>query len=114
MQLPYKPTNVLLHRHGGKILEITEMRHQMDKPSGGYSRDSWYFMGRVQWEDGSGSTDKLSPIDVPMLCAETESGRQEINALCGLMMDYLGKHGEWSDEGKHKGWYANRKDRIAA
>jgi hypothetical protein len=110
LQLPYKPINVL-HRHGGKILEVTEMRHQTEKPSGGYSNDAWYFMGRVRWEDGSGGGDKLHPIDVPMLCSDTPEGQQEISALCELTMAYLHENGEWFDSKPHEGWYAHRRAR---
>jgi hypothetical protein len=114
MQLPYKPTNVL-HRHGGKILELTEIRHQTDKPSGGYSRDAWYFMGRVQWGDGKGDTNRLHPIDVPCLCSDTEEGMNEIRAISDLVMDYLHEHGEWCEGKPHEGWYAHdRKQRRAA
>jgi hypothetical protein len=114
MQLPYKPTNVF-HRHGGKITEVTEIRHQTEKPSDGYSRDAWYFMGRVQWDDGSGSDDRLHPIDPPMLCSDTPEGHAEISALGDVMMKYLSGHGEWSKSKPHQGWYAHdRKQRRAA
>jgi hypothetical protein len=109
MKLPYKPINVL-HRHGGKILELTEIRHQTEKPSGGYSRDAWYFMGRVQWDDGSGTGDKLHPIDMAMLCSDTQEGQQEINGLSDLMMAYLKANGEWR-ESKPQGWYAHDRKR---
>lgn len=113
MKLPYTPVNVL-HRHGGKILEITGIKHQVDKPRDGRSMDSWWFVGRVKWEDGSGSEAKESPIDVPMLCSDTESGMDEIRGLSDLMMDYLKTHGEWHEHGKHEGWYAHRKERSPA
>jgi hypothetical protein len=109
MKLPYKPTAVY-HRHGGKILEVTEIRHQTEKPSGGYSRDAWYFMGRVRW-DGSGTGDKLRPIDMPMLCSDTPEGQDEIRGLSDLMMAYLREHGEWFETNPHKGWYAHRRAR---
>ena len=111
MQLPYRPTNVF-HRHGGKIVEVVEIRIQKEKPSGGYSRDAWYFMGRVKWNDGSGSDDKLCPIDMPMLCTDTPYGHVEINGLSDLMMAYLNEHGEWR-KSKPQGWYAHRETKTA-
>ena len=113
MKLPYKPTS-LEHRHGGKILEIVEIKHQADKPRDGHSTDSWYFIGRVQWDDGSGDPTKLSPIDMLCICADSPEGHDEINTLSTLMMDYLNEHGEWCEKGSHKGWYAHRKVRSAA
>ena len=111
MELPYKPTNVL-HRHGGKITEVTEIRHQIGKPRDGYSTDAWYFMGKVEWRDGSGS-DKLHPIDVPCLCSDTDAGMAEIRDLSALVMDYLREHGEWR-ESKPEGWYAHRSEKRRA
>lgn len=107
IQLPYTPTNVL-HRHGGRILELTSIKHQADKPSGGYSRDSWYFMGRVQWDDGSGDVSKQRPIDMQRLCSDNAAGGDEIRGLSDLMMEYLREHGEWSEGKPHEGWYAHR------
>jgi hypothetical protein len=109
MQLPYTPTNVL-HRHGGRILEIVGIKHQTDKPRDGYSSDAWYFTGRVKWNDGSGDESKPQPIDAPMLCSDTEQGAAEIRELSDLMMVYLREHGTWCDaKSKHEGWYAHRK-----
>ena len=113
MQLPYKPINVF-HRHGGTIVEITGIRHQADKPRGGYSTDYWEWTGRVQWGDGSGDANRETHIDPGCLCSDTPEGGQEISDLCGLMMDYLREHGEWFEAGKHRGWYAHRKERSPA
>lgn len=113
MQLPYTPKNIL-HRHGGRVLEITGIQHQKDKPRGGYSRDYWEWRGRVRWEDGSGDTSKETHIDPRCLVTDSPEGHAEINELGGLLMDYLREHGEWFDDGKHKGWYAHRKERSAA
>lgn len=106
MQFPFKPTAVF-HKHGGRILEVTGIAHQVEKPRNGYSQDAWWFVGRVEWSDGSGSPDKLHPIDAPMLCADTPEGHAEINAMGDLMMAYLREHGEWRDA-KPRGWYAHR------
>jgi hypothetical protein len=106
MKLPYKPTNVF-HRHGGKIAEVTRIKIQKERPSGGYSRDAWYFIGAVKWSDGSGSCDS-HPIDPQCLCYEDEIGRAEVDALLGVMHSHLLEHGEWR-ESKPQGWYATRK-----
>lgn len=113
MQLPYKPKNVM-HRNGGKILEVTEIRIQLEKPTEGNSRDCWYFMGRVQWNDGSGQADKLHPIDMYSLCADDQAGQAEITELGAVMMAYLKEHGVWNDKGPHRGWYAHRTEKRRA
>ena len=112
IQLPFVPTDVL-HRHGGRILEITGIKHQVDRPRDGRSMDAWYFVGRVRWGDGSGDESKPSPIDAQMLCTDTEAGKADILALSSLMSDYLAKHGEWRKT-KPEGWYAHRKAKATA
>lgn len=98
------------------MLEITGIKHQTDRPRDGRSMDAWYFIGRVSWDDASGDVMKPCPIDVPMLCSDTEAGQQEIQDLSAVMMAYLREHGQWCDsKSKHEGWYANdRKVRSAA
>lgn len=105
MKLPYTPANVL-HRHGGKVTKITRIKIQMERPSGGHSQDCWYFIGAVEWFDGSGCEDH--PIDMRCLCADTPEGMEEIRGLSDLMMAYLADHGEWCDGKPHEGWYAHR------
>lgn len=114
IQLPYTPTNVC-HRHGGTVLEITGIKHQTDKPRDGRSMDAWYFIGRVSWDDASGDTKTTVPIDVPMLCSDTDAGLAEIHDLTEVMMAYLREHGEWCDsKSKHEGWFAHRKAKTSA
>ena len=109
MEFPYTPKNVL-HAHGGKIVEITGCGHKTDRPQLGYSRDWWFFIGRVQWDD-TGKLGERGHIEPGVLCGDTA----EINELLGAMNAYLRKHGEWCDsKSKHEGWYAHRKERIAA
>lgn len=113
MQFPFKPQHIV-HRHGGKIVEIKSMTHQVNKPSGGYSMDGWWFVGDVEWSDGTKSVNH--PIDPPMLCidGDNDAGRQEVSALREAMMGYLRDNGEWR-EAKPQGWYANnRKNRRTA
>lgn len=105
MQLPYKPDHVM-HRHGGTVTEIAEIKIQLESPSDGHSRDAWYFIGTVSWDDGTVS--KGHPIDVPMLCSDTDAGQVEIRKLADLVMAHLKQHGTWNRAGPHEGWYANR------
>lgn len=107
MQLPYKPQS-LFHSFGGRILEITKIVVQTERPSGGHSRDFWYFIGKIEWNDGSGKPDTLHPIDMYLLCCDDDTGRAEVRALSDLMMAHLNEHGVWNDKGPHQGWYANR------
>lgn len=107
MKLPYAPLD-LHHRHGGVILEIVGIKHQMEKPREGRSCDQWWFTGRVKWRDGSGNTTKLHPLDAQMLCSDTPRGQEEIIRLCALLSDYLAEHGAWYKKGPHEGWYAHR------
>jgi len=113
MELPFKPAHVL-HNHGGKVVEITGIGHKTDKPQSGYSRDYWFFIGRVQWDD-TGKIGDSGHIDIGWLCHDSPEGFEEIKGLAALMTDYLNKHGEWCDgKSKHEGWYAHRKERSAA
>lgn len=79
------------------------------KPRGGHSQDQWYFVGAVEWFDGSGKGRTDQPIDMPMLCSDTDEGAAEIKELSALMSDYLAEHGDWCEGKPHEGWYAHRK-----
>lgn len=103
LRLPCKPQAVF-HKWGGQILEITEIRHELCRPCGGHSRDTWAYHGTTRWTDGTVSTGAIQPVH---LCADTEDGHAEIAALEKLLMDYLAKHGEWRDA-TPRGWYARR------
>lgn len=110
MQLPVDLKHVL-HKHGGRIVRITKFTHETAKPTGGRSRDIWFFIGDVEWFDrgeqkGGKSTDlEIMPYS---LCYESEENRAEIDQLIDHMNEYLREHGEWCDsESKHEGWYAN-------
>jgi hypothetical protein len=112
LELPFNPQH-LVHRHGGKITAIHSMRHQANKARDGRSLDGWWYVGDVEWHDGTKSTNH--PIDPHCLCYETDAGREEVGALSELMMEYLAEHGEWCDsKSKHEGWYAYRTKRVAA
>jgi hypothetical protein len=111
MNFPFKPKH-LLHRHGGRITAIYSMRHQVNKPRDGRSLDGWWYIGDVEWSDGTKSA--MHPIDPPCLCYEDDAGHAEVVQLGDAMMNYLREHGEWR-RAKPEGWYANdRKVRRAA
>ena len=107
MQLPYAPRAVH-HKHGGTILEVVRVDHHKARPRDGLSRDTWHFVGRVQWDDGSGAPNKLYEIAPYMLCADTDEGCAEIGALCDVMNAYLNERGDWLDGKPYEGWYAHR------
>ena len=111
MKLPYTPKAVF-NKMGGQIVELTGIKHVLDRPQYGHSRDYWVWLGKVRWDDGKVST---GTIDCGALCAETKEGHDEINDLSGLMVEYLNKHGQWCDsKSGHEGWYAHRKAKAAA
>lgn len=110
MQLPYKPSNVL-HNHGGTIVEITGIEHKTDRPQQGYSRDYWFYVGRVRWDDNG--QESAGHIDPGNMCSDTQDGFKEIVALNELMMAYLNANGEWRESGP-QGWYAHRKTKAKA
>ena len=55
MQFPFTPKHTYM-KQGGAVVEITGVEHKIDRPQMGYSRDYWYYLGRVKWND-TGKTD---------------------------------------------------------
>lgn len=110
MQFPFEPKTVD-HAHGGKIVKVYGVSHRTNKPSGGYSRDYWFFDCDVLWHDsGKVHRHEVEPFK---LCAEEGGANSEIRELNQAMSDYLMEHGEWR-EAKPQGWYAHRKAKAAA
>jgi hypothetical protein len=105
-----RETLFTLHKHGGKILRITGISHGIDRPAAGMSRDTWHFLGDVQWFDGS----KSEGIEIApwALCYDNDNeaqSRPEVDRLLVAMNEYLAANGEWcGSETKHQGWYAHR------
>jgi hypothetical protein len=95
----------VLHRHGGRVLRIQEIGHQTRKPKEGRSRDHWYFLGDVMWDDGKTTLGlEISPT---CLVYEGED-RREVDELIEALNEYLAQHGQWCDgQTLHEGWYAN-------
>jgi len=107
MELPAKMEHVR-HKHGGRIVSIEKMAHSIDPPEDGYSRDTWFFLGTVEWDDDGGKSESLE-IHPIMLCHDGEH-RKEVDELCEMISHYLVEHGTWNHErdGTPKGWNANR------
>lgn len=88
-------TKGLTHRHGGIVTQVTHVGHETHG-----SVADWFFIGNVDWSDGSAS--KAVHIPPFALCHDgTEEGRELCNDLHGRMSDYLARVGTWHDM-KHK------------
>jgi len=95
------------HKHGGQITSVTGIGHHLDKPSDGYSRDYWFFIGDVTWRDGGNSVGiEIAPWAV---CYVDGEPRDEVDALMSALNKYLQAHGDWCErKSGHEGWYAHR------
>lgn len=95
------------HKHGGQITRITAIEHRAHPPQHGHSSDEWFFVGDVTWDDGTKSEGlEIAPYG---LCCRDESQRQEVDGLIEALNKYLSENGTWSEKGKHRGWYANKR-----
>jgi hypothetical protein len=87
-------TNMLLHKHSGKITAITAIGHETYK--GVADR---FFIGSVEWRDGSSSKDiHIAPI---ALCGSNDEDKPAIDSLMKQLTEYLNEAGDWHDM-KHK------------
>ena len=99
------------HRHGGRIVKVHEIRHETAEPQDGCSRDHWYFVCDIEWDDGTAS--KIAEVAPALLVrsdVDPDASLEEINGLLSLMNEYLRLHGEWffNEDSGHQGWYAHR------
>ncbi len=92
------------HAHGGRVVIVHSMNHSIDPPENGYSRDTWFFLGDVEWDSG-GKSESLE-IHPGSLCYD--GSRDEVFELSQMMADYLVEHGTWNHDGEPRGWSANR------
>jgi hypothetical protein len=101
------PTNLIhtLHKHRGRITRIDSIHHSVDPPENGYSRDTWFFLGDVEWSDGGKS--ELIQIHPSLLCYDKDH-REEVFELSEMMAKYLAENGTWDHEKRPRGWNANR------
>jgi len=81
---------MLMHRNGGTITALTHVAHGT---YGGVA--SWFFIGNVEWQDGSKSENR--EIYPNHICGEPE----EVNPLMAKLNQYLEDAGTWHDA-KHK------------
>lgn len=95
-----------MHKHGGRIVRVEKIAHELAPPEEGRSRDVWHFVGDVEWRDGTKS--KGLEIAPWALCYDDD--RTEVDALLELLSAYLLEHGKWCHGPKsgHEGWYAHR------
>jgi hypothetical protein len=110
IKLPYTPTH-LIHRHGGTILEVLSIGHRVATPAGGRSRDAWFYVCRISWDDGSGDTSREWEVPPICVCYLGDEGHAEVCALNELLGAYLLEHGKWN-EASPQGWYANDRSRL--
>lgn len=109
MKLPVELKHTM-HKHGGRIVRITAIGHEANKPQDGYSRDGWWFVGDVDWFDGT----KSDGIEIaPWAACYDEGNRTEVDALGDLLMEYLLANGDWyGPKSGHQGWYANERPKV--
>ena len=81
----------LQHAHGGTITAVTHIGHQTQRGVA-----DWFFVGDVNWQDGSQSTGiQIGPGD---LCHCNENAaKQEVHRLLALLNNYLAASGNWHD-----------------
>lgn len=106
LTFPYTPTAPLFHRFGGRILEVVGIGRTLGRMVEGRSGDSWHYLARVQWDDGSGDPREVMEVEPFKVCADSDAGIDECNALARTLTDYLNERGEWLSDGR--GWRAHR------
>lgn len=104
---PFKPQH-LRTRAGGTVLEVTGCDHIIGKPANGFSTDDWWFNCKVTFDDSNEVEERgYHPSQIIYEGEFEGQGHKEVCTLSDAMMDYLRRHGEWS-EGKVRGWVAHR------
>lgn len=90
-----------LHRHGGRIIEVTRIEHG---PVSSERRAAltWWIMGRVKWDDGSGDGTREIEISPTAFVWEDLDGHREITRVMAALNLYLSERGVWSVRGN--GW----------
>lgn len=93
-----KSTKHLMHRNGGRITEVSAIAHSTHKGVA-----YWFFIGNVDWRDGSKSIDaEISPSCL-VRDEDDDIGRREVDDLLRQMNAYLATVGEWHDQKIKKG-----------
>lgn len=101
----------LKHKCGGAIKVIHGMSHKKEKPSGGRSRDYWFWICDVEWSDGHAS-ERFEVAPYQIVADDSTDNNPEIRDTGKAMNDYLYEHGDFNNYGsgskKPGGWYAHR------
>ena len=110
MKLDMELCNVS-HKNGGRITRVDRIEHECAKPQEGRSQDVWYFVGDVEWHDGS----KSKGLQIPpyAVCYSDDAGKASVDAIMAFLNDYLFINGDWCDHTtKHEGWYATARTQV--
>jgi hypothetical protein len=82
----------LMHKHGGTILSLHAIAHETHKGVA-----DWFFVGHVQWDDGTESPDaRIAPYQ---LCCDADDAAADttIRRAMRALVNYLGDAGDWHD-----------------
>jgi hypothetical protein len=105
VNFPIRPTT-LDHKFGGKVVAIHGIAHREDKPKDRRSRDYWFFVADVEWQDGGKS--ERTEVEPFKLCCDEPRTNDELKCVMKAMDEYLSEHGDWNNP-KAEGWFAHRK-----
>lgn len=95
-------TKALMHRHGGRINEITGIGHETDASEG---RAYYYFTGNVEWLDGSKSeAHHIEPFLIVLDEEQIGESEREYIRISDALADYLREKGEWQKRGDYRTW----------
>lgn len=85
----------LMHKFGGRVLELTGIEHAMDG-----KRAYWQFLGRVKWDDTGKETE--CAISPDRIVHGDDAGFAESCTASDALMDYLRRNGKWDGKGNWK------------
>lgn len=88
----------LLHRHGGRVTSLLRIEHVTLKPN----RPTWFFVGTVDWSDGSGDRATEVEISPTVLAVGSDEGNAEYDHVLKALETYLSRNGKWQDHGDWK------------
>lgn len=98
-------TKALMHRHGGRITQITGIAHEAHADTKDTRPASYYFLADVEWFDGTRSNElKVPPFAIVLDEENMAQAEREYTLVSDNLADYLRVKGEWCDDGKHRHW----------
>ena len=91
----------LLHKHGGRIVEVAAVGHHTDHDGVPY----WYLKCAVEWDDGKGISPRQYEIAPDRLAYDQtkHEANKEGSAVLDALSKYLRERGRWLKKGKWKG-----------